>query len=192
MGRFPSLLPLCACLVTACAFDPGGVGGEPAPDAPVVGTVVPDAAPPDADPTPPAGYQAVPGRDERLRPVLEVALLADAARDCADDADGAQLVVVDDAAANVALRRFADAQVAGRRIWLGITDAAREGQWRTLDGEPLAFTAWARDEPNDGAEGEDCAVMLGLDDAAADRGRWNDISCGEPRPYVCAWRAPTR
>ncbi|MCA9677949.1 MAG: C-type lectin domain-containing protein, partial [Myxococcales bacterium] len=139
------------------------------------------------------GYEQVSGTDVRYRPVLAPATLEAAAADCDDDVAGAHLVVVDDAAENGVVRRFADARVAGDRIWLGITDAAIEGVWRTVDGAAVDYVHWKDGEPNDGGDdgdGEDCAVMLGVHDPGPDRGRWNDVACDEPHPYVCEWHPP--
>ncbi len=184
-----ALLSLCVALAPACAFDPSGLSGEPGPDAPAVDQRQPDAGV-DVDARgaeAPAGYQVVPGQDARWRPALAPGTLAAAAADCADDAPGAALALPVDPPGNVALRLFANAQLAGERIWLPLTDAAKEGDWRTLDGEVPAFTPWDDGEPNDALDGEDCAEMLGLADHPPQRGRWNDLGCDEPRPYVCAW-----
>lgn len=174
-------LPLLACALVGCAFDPSGVETDER---------APDAASPDGEPAArvPAGYQAVSGQPAWYRAVDIGTPLALAALDCDDDDAFAHLVVVDDAAENAALRLFADRELGGARVWLGITDEAREGQWRTVDGLGVDHVDWKDGEPNDAWPGEDCAEMLGDEDPPGMQGLWNDTSCSELRPYVCEWR----
>ena len=63
-----------------------------------------------------------------------------------------------------------------RSAWLGLHDAAGDGDWRTVQGVPAAFTAWA---PGD-QEAHDafCAYR----DPA---GRWRDAPCDGLREVVC-------
>ena len=74
----------------------------------------------------------------------------------------------------------------GAHVWLGVTDARREGQFRTAAGRALPFTAWRSGEPNNVGE-EDCAVWGPVD------GLWNDVPCGGQAPSLCRGTAsPTR
>lgn len=65
-------------------------------------------------------------------------------------------------------------------IWIGFTDENIEGLWVWITGEPILYTNWDGDEPNDEG-GEDYAESNG--------GNWNDI--GPPsdldlkRIYIC-------
>lgn len=72
-------------------------------------------------------------------------------------------------------------------IWMGLSDAAQEGNFIWLDGAPVTYTNWASGEPNDlhpsccniplfpcndirCSQGEDCVQMYG-------DGSWNDLGC---------------
>jgi hypothetical protein len=61
----------------------------------------------------------------------------------------------------------------------GLNDLATEGTFVWPDGSAPTFAPWNAGEPNDAGGIEDCVEMsLALD-------AWNDISCAEPRAYVC-------
>ncbi|XP_035657358.1 deleted in malignant brain tumors 1 protein-like [Branchiostoma floridae] len=68
-------------------------------------------------------------------------------------------------------------------IWLGLTDADREGRWVFEDGTSLAstgFSNWDYGEPNNHRFGtEDCAEMLELSY------EWNDVGCYQPLGFIC-------
>jgi hypothetical protein len=63
-------------------------------------------------------------------------------------------------------------------LWIGLTDRAREGDFRWIDGEPAAHTAWRAGEPNN-AGNEDCAEWFPND------GRWNDVPCETQLGSLC-------
>ncbi|XP_045680096.1 low affinity immunoglobulin epsilon Fc receptor isoform X1 [Phyllostomus hastatus] len=54
--------------------------------------------------------------------------------------------------------------------WIGLRDLDIEGEFVWMDGSPLEYSNWRPGEPNNGGEGEDCVMMLGL-------GQWNDAFC---------------
>ncbi|XP_039371038.1 C-type lectin domain family 10 member A-like [Mauremys reevesii] len=63
--------------------------------------------------------------------------------------------------------------------WLGLSDSAKEGEWRWLDGSPLSVRFWGPGEPNNvGHEGEDCG-SLRFD------GKWNDATCSVTEHWIC-------
>ncbi|XP_065275298.1 CD209 antigen-like protein C [Emys orbicularis] len=63
--------------------------------------------------------------------------------------------------------------------WLGLSDSAKEGEWRWLDGSPLSLRFWVPGEPNNsGAHGEDCGTLL-FD------GKWNDAICSLTHYWIC-------
>jgi hypothetical protein len=67
------------------------------------------------------------------------------------------------------------------RWWIGLDDRAEEGTHRWLAGS-TKFSTWDRGEPDNAGCNQDC-VVFDLDD-----GKWSDIHCLAPRPFVC--RAP--
>ena len=58
----------------------------------------------------------------------------------------------------------------GRELYMGLTDAAAEGQWVWSSGAALSFTAWAPGEPNGGT-----AANVGCM-SASNSGQWSDCS----------------
>lgn len=56
-------------------------------------------------------------------------------------------------------------------LWIGVTDEAQEGQWRTLAGNATLQPFFLPQEPN-GGKGENCVLMFLLD------GLWVDTYCG--------------
>ncbi|AUX44603.1 lectin C-type domain protein [Sorangium cellulosum] len=64
--------------------------------------------------------------------------------------------------------------------WIGLTDAASEGDFEWADGTPYDYPRWAGGEPNNAGDGEHCAEMVSWAG-----GRWNDRPCEDELPYVC-------
>ena len=60
-----------------------------------------------------------------------------------------------------------------KQFWIGLSDAAEEGQFAWASGEALTYTNWASGEPNDANAGEDFAVMN-----AGQNLKWNDRAAG--------------
>lgn len=69
---------------------------------------------------------------------------------------------------------------ANRTGWLGANDEAVEGTWRWQTGpetgDVLSYTNWNENEPNNQSN-EDCMQFV-------TGGRWNDVTCSTPRPFV--------
>jgi hypothetical protein len=61
--------------------------------------------------------------------------------------------------------------------WLGLTDAAVEGTWRTVAGAALTFTSWEAGEPNN-AGNQDCTQMY-------ESGNWDDLGCDSVLSALC-------
>lgn len=61
--------------------------------------------------------------------------------------------------------------------WLGLTDAAVEGTWRTVAGATLTFTSWQAGEPNN-AGNQDCTQMY-------TSGNWDDLGCDQLLSALC-------
>lgn len=70
------------------------------------------------------------------------------------------------------------------RWFIGLSDLVEEGTFVWIDDTAPAFTDWEEDEPND-LDGEDCTEVR----ASSNLG-WNDISCGNPRAFLCESPAP--
>jgi len=59
-------------------------------------------------------------------------------------------------------------------VWIGLSDAAQEGSFAWVDGEPLAFTNWYQGEPNNFDDNEDYTELVAACEER--RGFWNDVS----------------
>ena len=62
-------------------------------------------------------------------------------------------------------------------MWIGITDEVEEGNFLTALGEPIHFSKWADNQPNNKKK-EDCTEMK-------KDGTWDDTRCERERHYVC-------
>jgi hypothetical protein len=69
-------------------------------------------------------------------------------------------------------------------LWIGLSDQATEGKFQWTSGTPLRGGNWRPGQPdNMGKKGDEDCVTLTLTD-----GKWNDLDCGTPLPYVCERR----
>ncbi|XP_007902930.1 collectin-11 isoform X2 [Callorhinchus milii] len=65
------------------------------------------------------------------------------------------------------------------RVFIGIDDLDKEGQFFFTDGSPLlTFNKWRNSEPNNAYDEEDCAEMVSS-------GGWNDVACHITMYFVC-------
>lgn len=62
-------------------------------------------------------------------------------------------------------------------IFIGATDKDKEGLFVDMTNQPLTFTKWKENEPNDYNGAEDCIVFVD--------GVWNDINCDRESHVVC-------
>ncbi len=105
---------------------------------------------------------------------------ADAARDCASMKR--RLARLDDEAKNRALfEAIGSKNGYGSGMWLGCTDAEKEGEWK-CNGGAMPFTNWAPGQPDNQTALDDCLEWL------ADSGQWNDASCDWKLGFVCDGR----
>ena len=94
------------------------------------------------------------------------------------EAVGGRLVTVEDAAENTwLLDTFGGVDGSPRHLWIGLSDAKAEGEYRWLDGTAPAWTNWAPGQPDDSPlsspDGEDYVRMYGRH-AWQGEGRWAD------------------
>uniref|UniRef100_A0A672HVZ0 C-type lectin domain-containing protein n=1 Tax=Salarias fasciatus TaxID=181472 RepID=A0A672HVZ0_SALFA len=88
---------------------------------------------------------------------------------------GADLMIIDSQEEQDFSRRFT------RKTWIGLTDRAREGTWRWVDGTLLNISYWSNGQPNNWWGKEDCAEV-GTSDA---ENNWNDGRCDRQKYWVC-------
>ncbi|XP_060948562.1 lactose-binding lectin l-2-like [Limanda limanda] len=67
--------------------------------------------------------------------------------------------------------------------WNGLSDVHKEGSWMWSDGCPARFVFWSTGEPNNSAGHEDCVE----NNIHGDK-KWNDRTCSDRLPSVCASR----
>ncbi|MBX7165882.1 MAG: DUF1080 domain-containing protein [Pirellulales bacterium] len=67
--------------------------------------------------------------------------------------------------------------------WIGASDEQAPGQWMWIDGRPLEFANWGRDEPNSG-KGQDFGAL-----SIEWRKKWHSLPSSDPaKPgFVCEW-----
>ncbi|KAL2101728.1 hypothetical protein ACEWY4_003489 [Coilia grayii] len=90
---------------------------------------------------------------------------------------GATLVLPRTEEENQALAKFL-AEYPSTYSFIATTDRAIEGQFTDLEGMPLTLIKWARGEPQNAGNGEDCVVVDRL-------GGWFDVACEGNRQIVC-------
>nr|XP_033785945.1 collectin-10 [Geotrypetes seraphini] len=65
------------------------------------------------------------------------------------------------------------------RVFIGINDVEKEGQFMYTDNTPLQnYSSWKENEPSDASGHEDCVEMLSS-------GAWNDVECHLTIYFVC-------
>ncbi|XP_030054773.1 collectin-11 isoform X3 [Microcaecilia unicolor] len=70
-------------------------------------------------------------------------------------------------------------QAALSRVFIGINDLEKEGQFVYSDRSPMqTFNKWRSGEPNNAYDEEDCVEMVAL-------GGWNDVSCHLTMYFIC-------
>lgn len=155
---------------------------------PVAELGVPDAGAGDAgedasrEPACMASYElTAEGSTSRYKMGAERAMWIDAARDC--EADGAHLIVIDDAAENDWLSTIAETVITDEMsshqlLWLGLGDSRSEGTFRWVAEREGDLMPWAADEPNSLYGDEDCVEIRA-------GGEWNDDRCDAELAYVC-------
>lgn len=133
----------------------------------------------DADGTQcPSSYAAISGGQagHLYRVIDTVALWNNQRAACAQDSASAYIAIPDDAGELAALATLAGAD----RFWVGVTDAATEGTWLTVLGDPQTFLPWETDAPDDQGPGEDCV------EGVTATTEFNDHRCGQTmRVAVC-------
>ena len=73
------------------------------------------------------------------------------------------------------------------RVWLGVTDRVREGEFDAADEGGPVVADWFSDQPDnnpwagEGRQGEDCVEMTVRDGRAG----WNDANCDNENPALC-------
>jgi len=110
--------------------------------------------------------------------------LADADRFC--KANGGQVAELSTAEKDKALAEQIGPRGGGSGgdVWIGLTDAGHEGEWRSAEGNVARFMAFRAGEPNNvGPKGEDCAVWSPVD------GMWNDLPCDVRAESICRGKA---
>lgn len=93
-------------------------------------------------------------------------------------AAGGHLVTVNDAAEQAFLvNTFLNGANDARPLWLGINDAATEGNFVWASGEPVSYTNWNSGEPNNGNGSEDFGTInwhRAASSGSTPKGTWND------------------
>ncbi|XP_061452693.1 collectin-12 isoform X2 [Rhineura floridana] len=72
--------------------------------------------------------------------------------------------------------------IAKGSFWIGLTDSAKEDEWRWLDGTLPEYINWSAGQPDNWKHGhgpgEDCAGLIHA-------GLWNDFHCEDVNSFIC-------
>jgi len=74
------------------------------------------------------------------------------------------------------------ARLAKETIWLGHHDLKMEGHWTWTDGTAFTYKNWAKGEPNNHGNNEDCMELYS---PSSKEKQWNDDVCTKPAKFVC-------
>ena len=84
----------------------------------------------------------------------------------------------------------------GEAFWIGLEDTEKEGDWRWVTGEPLLFTNWGPNQPDNAGDGQDHACIHTIprdwNHSAAIIGQWDDDFDNEIHGYICEWNTIAR
>lgn len=71
-------------------------------------------------------------------------------------------------------------------FWIGANDEKSENDWRWVsNADPISYTNWNLNEPNNGAGDEHCAMMLWVFNW-----KWNDARCKHDNAcYICEYKS---
>lgn len=68
--------------------------------------------------------------------------------------------------------------------WIGLNDREDEGIFKWSDDTSVNYSHWSPGEPNN-SNGEDCVSPRNYAGNDFDRQEWNDLGCGNEKPYFC-------
>ncbi|XP_047467373.1 collectin-11 isoform X2 [Mugil cephalus] len=91
---------------------------------------------------------------------------------------GGHLAMPKDEGANAAIAGYIT-EAGLNRVYVGINDLEREGDFTYVDRSPMTtFSKWRKGEPNNAYDDEDCAEMVAS-------GEWTDVACHPTMYFVC-------
>lgn len=96
---------------------------------------------------------------------------------------GGQLATIRNATENQWLLDTFVPLTSATQAHIGFTDAAAEGTWVWLSGEPVTYTNWGPGEPNDIGV-EDNAILVLQAEGVLFSGSWNDVPASTLRPAI--------
>ena len=94
---------------------------------------------------------------------------------------GLRLLQINTAAKQSLVNAVLNTEQVNGLIWIGLSDAALEGQWRWADGSLALYTNWGGCLANSVAN--NCAHIVGIDYNL--RYKWVADNCIEFRDFIC-------
>uniref|UniRef100_UPI00398E341F tetranectin-like protein n=1 Tax=Pristiophorus japonicus TaxID=55135 RepID=UPI00398E341F len=100
-------------------------------------------------------------------------------------AQGGTLSTPRDSDEGSSLRSYAKRSLTGAKdFWIGVNDMTTEGKYVDVNGLPVTYFNWDRNEPRGGAR-ENCAVA-----STGGQGKWSDEVCRSEKRYICEYLIP--
>ncbi len=154
---------------------PGRGGEEPTQPAPT------------AAPTGPVAGEVFEGHHYEVFLERDVLTWEDAQRFCLEQ--GGHLAVISSEEENDFLRALLDKR-GFKSAYFGFSDAANEGEWEWVTGEPVSYTNWYEGEPNNDQGSENYAGFYFLKNSGA---QWFDGDFGDQsnggKAFICEWES---
>ena len=75
-------------------------------------------------------------------------------------------------------------------VWIGANDEEKEGHWVWTTGQPLTYSYWCGDQPNNWKGNENYAQMFvkpNYNNWKNLPGQWNDIPDVDQPGFICEW-----
>ncbi|KAJ8029018.1 Alpha-N-acetylgalactosamine-specific lectin [Holothuria leucospilota] len=73
-------------------------------------------------------------------------------------------------------------------FWIDGNDEQSEGKFVLINGKPLEYSNWIRQQPNNWRNNQDCIAMTKSPIHDSDIGKWNDDKCSLESAFMCEFR----
>ncbi|XP_064905539.1 C-type lectin Cal-like [Columba livia] len=106
---------------------------------------------------------------------------ADAEAECKRYGPKGHLASIHSQGTTRVLAQYVSSQKDSQNVWLGLHDEEHNRGWKWTDQSTLDYTSWARGQPNNLWNREDCVVL----DSLSGFKLWHDYPCNDRFPFLC-------